>query len=115
MVYVNVQNHLAAINLATWPQSTSACGDCVEIRCTDPNVCSASQDGTDRTIVAQIIDDCGGCEEGKILMNSSGMDELFGENVNGGFDGVSVQWRPISCRQHTEGSLHLHINPQGGE
>ena len=99
--------------MSKWPKETSACGDCVAIRCIDSSACP-NFEGQEKELIAQVVDQCGNCGNQSLLINSVGMKNLIGEERNNG-EPVQVEWYPTSCRSHTDGSLFMDVDPQGNE
>jgi hypothetical protein len=98
------QNHFASINGALWPQDGGpACGSCISVRCAVPSLCP---NGTQ--IIAQVLDTCGSCAEGDVILNPAALREVVGE-----VERVPVVWEQTACRNHTEGNMYLWTGPGG--
>lgn len=99
--------------MRNWPGSgggipvKGACGACIAIKCSRRLHCPLGGE-----IIAQVVDDCGSCGKGDVLLNPAAMKELTGRD-NG--QTKRVTWRATSCRDLTVGTIRMKIGPGSGD
>jgi len=102
------QDHFAAVKGSLFPDGGGAghaCGACLAVQCVDSATCP----GGSRSIV-QVLDDCGSCNAGDILLNPTAFREVVGSGSR-----TQVTWTPVSCEENTEGAMYLTVLPGGND
>ncbi|KAI3434687.1 hypothetical protein D9Q98_002750 [Chlorella vulgaris] len=102
------QSHLAAAQLSTHSSGAGLCGRCLTAFCSDAAACPAG-----RSVLVQVLDDCGDCGGSGILLSSAAFRELSG---GGGKGPVAVQWQLADCSDQLAGKdVYMHALPGGNE
>lgn len=94
------QDHFAGVSLSTWQESSPACGSCIAVKCSNATQCPNGMQ-----VTVQIADSCGSCNNGDINLSPTAFRKVVGEAQQA----VSVSWSPVSCRNHTNGTIYLWV------
>lgn len=96
-------SHYAAVDINEHPE---ACGRCLQATCVDRTQCRSPF----LNVTVVVIDDCPGCGEGAVAMNSLAVRELTGRSLE--TEEVQVEWTLFECSATTEVSVPPPPSPR---